>query len=179
MAEALVVPALLTGALLLAGIGWLTPRPAFAVSVTTALLVAAGVTAATMPITDGTRGTDTALVLLAGLLAVFAGSPVTATVFEIVDRPTATGRAGAPVQQAGAILRGGAWIGVLERAAVFGSIAAGWPEGVAIALAVKGLGRYPELRADTSTGAAERFIIGTFTSVLWAAGCALVVHLAR
>ena len=174
------MPALLAGALLLAGIAWVTPRPAFAVSATTALLVAAGVTAATMSATDGSRGTDTALVVVAGLLAAFAGSPVTTTVFEIVDQPSSAGtQAQTQVQQAGSVLRGGAWIGVLERTAVFGSVAAGWPEGVAIALAVKGLGRYPELRADTSTGAAERFIIGTFTSVLWAVGCALTVHLAR
>jgi hypothetical protein len=39
-----------------------------------------------------------------------------------------------------------------------------------VVLALKGLGRYPELRTDTE-GAAERFIIGTFTSVLWAVAC--------
>jgi hypothetical protein len=36
-------------------------------------------------------------------------------------------------------------------------------------LAVKGVGRYHELGA---AGAAERFIIGTFASVLWASACA-------
>ena len=71
------------------------------------------------------------------------------------------------------MLRGGAWIGALERLAVFAGLAAGWPEGLAVALALKGLGRYPELRdRDAARGAAERFIIGTFTSVLWAAACA-------
>jgi hypothetical protein len=39
-------------------------------------------------------------------------------------------------------------------------------------LAVKGLGRYPELRAAHRPGLAERFIIGTLVSVLWAALCA-------
>lgn len=57
----------------------------------------------------------------------------------------------------------------MERAAVFATLGAGWPEGSAVELAVKGLGRYPKLR---SPGAAERFIIGSFTSVLWAACCA-------
>jgi len=57
----------------------------------------------------------------------------------------------------------------MERAAVFATLGAGWPEGLVIILAVKGLGRYPELR---SPGAAERFIIGSFTSVLWASCCA-------
>jgi hypothetical protein len=73
------------------------------------------------------------------------------------------------------VLRGGAWIGCLERAAVYGTLVAGWPEGVAIVLGLKGLGRYPELRNQDHTGTAERFIIGTFTSVLWAVACAGVV----
>ena len=61
---------------------------------------------------------------------------------------------------------------------MFASVVAGWPEGLAIVLAIKGLARYPELRgldqpaAVTSQAVAERFIIGTFTSVLWAVACA-------
>ena len=44
------------------------------------------------------------------------------------------------------------------------------PRGWRSCSALKGLGRYPELRAGGDrTGTAERFIIGTFTSVLWAA----------
>ena len=45
-------------------------------------------------------------------------------------------------------------------------------------LALKGLGRYPELRNAGTGAVAERFIIGTFTSVLWAAACAACVVLA-
>ena len=62
-------------------------------------------------------------------------------------------------------LRGGRIIGLLERAAVAVAILAAWPEGIAVVLAVKGLARYPELREPH---ASEQFIIGTFTSVLWA-----------
>lgn len=65
------------------------------------------------------------------------------------------------------VLRGGAWIGFLERMAISATLLAGWPEGMAVVLAVKGLGRYSELGAEA--GAAERFILGTFASVLWAA----------
>ncbi|WP_026818435.1 hypothetical protein [Arthrobacter castelli] len=65
------------------------------------------------------------------------------------------------------VLRGGAWIGFLERVAISGTLLAGWPEGMAVVLAVKGLGRYSEL--GSSAGVAERFILGTFASVLWAA----------
>ncbi len=89
------------------------------------------------------------------------------------------------MERAGEVLRGGAWIGAFERAAVFAALAAGWPEGLAVVLALKGLGRYSELRGDArrggrgvlrrpgaSGGVAERFIIGTFASVLWACACA-------
>ncbi|MEO7079620.1 MAG: hypothetical protein ABIY38_12065, partial [Rhodococcus sp. (in: high G+C Gram-positive bacteria)] len=65
-------------------------------------------------------------------------------------------------------LHGGRTIGVLERTAVAASILAGWPEGIAIVLAVKGLARYPELRGSQASAASEQFIIGTFTSVMWA-----------
>ncbi|MCW2766390.1 MAG: hypothetical protein JWO11_2349 [Nocardioides sp.] len=124
---------------------------------------------------DG-RGLTALLVALAGALAVSGGGPVTARVFAIVDRQEHTTDA-ETIDSAGRVLRGGAWIGALERAAVFATLVGGWPEGLAIVLALKGLGRYPELRNGQNTGAAERFIIGTFTSVLWAAACAGVVRL--
>ena len=72
------------------------------------------------------------------------------------------------------MLRGGAWIGYLERGAVAATMLAAFPEGLALVLAVKGVGRYPELR-DAGGGdragrdAPEEFIIGTLASLLWAA----------
>lgn len=116
-------------------------------------------------------------VALATLLAVVGGGPVTAAVFELVDARDDDERTS--VRRAGEVLRGGAWIGGLERAAVTATLVGGWPEGVAVVLAVKGLGRYPELRSGDSPGAAERFIIGTFTSVLWAVACAGAATLLR
>ena len=90
---------------------------------------------------------------------------------------------GEPAEQTGesadrpeTVLRGGAWIGYLERAAVAATVLAGWPEGVALVLAVKGVGRYSELR---ETNAPETFIIGTFASMLWAVAAAGTVHLLR
>ena len=74
------------------------------------------------------------------------------------------------------VMRGGAWIGALERGAIAGCLLVGFGEGVLVVLAVKGLGRYPELRAH---GAAERFIIGTFASLLWAGSAAGVAILFR
>jgi hypothetical protein len=107
------------------------------------------------------------LTVVAGVAAVTGGGLVTTQVFALVDRDARDSR----VRHGGEILRGGAWIGALERLGVYVALVAGWAPGLAIVLAVKGLGRYPELRNQEDTGAAERFIIGTFTSVLWAAAC--------
>lgn len=70
------------------------------------------------------------------------------------------------------VLRGGLMIGMLERAAVAVAILAGQPVAIAYVVAIKGLGRYPELK-DTPA-ASERFIIGTLASMLWAASVAVL-----
>lgn len=176
-ASTVVVLVLLGAALTASAGGWWTPARRIAPAATIALLAAVAVVAsiAQPPLTE--PGTVTLLVVLAGALAVAGGGPVTSGVFEIIDRQHEAGTDGTSMRRAGDVLRGGAWIGALERAAVFASLVAGWPEGLALALALKGLGRYPELRNQDVTGAAERFIIGTFTSVLWAASAAGVVRL--
>ena len=51
-----------------------------------------------------------------------------------------------PRAKAADLLRGGLVIGVLERFAITGGLLAGRPEVVGVVLAIKGLGRYPELR---------------------------------
>jgi len=114
-----------------------------------------------------------AVVILA-VVAIAGGGLLTTLVFRQVDR----GDHVAPTDQADSveaarqILRGGAWIGALERTAIYASIVAGWPEGIAVVLAVKSLARYPELQAGKKSAAAERFIIGTFVSTLFACACA-------
>jgi hypothetical protein len=107
------------------------------------------------------------------LAAVAGGGPIATAVLRAAD-PAAVGVSGGP--QDPAILRGGAWIGVLERAAVAVSLLAGSADGLVVVLAVKGLGRYAELRAPA---AAERFILGTLASALWAAACVGVALLLR
>lgn len=112
-------------------------------------------------------------VAVLGLAAIGIGGPLATLVFRVVDHGQDHTQADdESVQAAGSTLRGGRWIGRLERAAVFATLVAGWPEGLALILAVKGLGRYPELRSGHSPGVAERFIIGTFVSVLFACACA-------
>ncbi|MEV7428719.1 hypothetical protein AB0N29_03805 [Nocardioides sp. NPDC092400] len=145
------------------------------VPATAGLLGAAALVAAVPPhVAVEGRSLTALLVLLGGVLAVAGGGPVTARVFALVDREDT----GSSLDRAGRVLRGGAWIGVLERAAIYATLVASWPEGLAVVLALKGLGRYPELKAE-GEGTAERFIIGTFASVLWAAACAAVVVLVR
>ncbi|TCO33207.1 hypothetical protein EV652_103206 [Kribbella steppae] len=115
------------------------------------------------------------LLLLAGGLAVTGGGPLTTSVLSLVDRGNTRAQS---TQKAGEVLRGGALIGALERGAIYAALVAGWPEGLAIVLAIKGLARYPELRSPdqpasvTPQAVAERFIIGSFTSVLWSVTCA-------
>jgi len=159
-------------------VGWTSPaaRRIFAPSALL-LLVAAVLVAAVPDVTVADGAATVVLVGLAALLATAGGGPLTALVFDLVDRRETPAES---LQLAGHVLRGGAWIGALERAATFATLVAGWPEGLAIVLALKGLGRYPELRAaedGVRTGAAERFIIGTFVSVLWACACAGAVML--
>ncbi len=74
--------------------------------------------------------------------------------------------------EAVAILRGGAWLGVLERLAITGSLLAGYPYGIAIVIAIKGLGRYAELRDQPV--ASERFVVGTLASLIWSVATGLL-----
>lgn len=135
------------------------------------LLVGAGavLAASTAPLVGPWRWVAVAL---AAVVVVLGGGAVTTGILGLASAAAATS---ARVQRD--VLRGGAWIGALERLALLGSLAAGWPEGLAAIIAVKGLARYPELRtlSGADTGAGERFIIGTFASLGWAAGCAWVL----
>lgn len=86
---------------------------------------------------------------------------------------SAAASARGPEREAGTttreVLRGGTSIGVLERIAVTACVLAGQPALISLVVAIKGLGRYPELAANPA--ATERFIIGTFASLLVAVGC--------
>jgi hypothetical protein len=145
--------------------------------------------------------TDLLIIVVALVVAVLGGWPLTAGVLRLAARsadagtpgpvgdvpdeaadapgetpddaappPAAAGGDGPTGPQARSVLRGGTWIGVLERAAIAGAILAGFPTGVALVIAVKGLGRYPEIREHP--GASERFVIGTLASMIWACAVA-------
>jgi hypothetical protein len=174
------VLALTAAALLLAVLAWV-PESGSTVQIVLSAVMLAGLIAVGMLLLtgDGVEGWHerwwNVLLLVSGGLAVSGGGPLTTSVLSLVDRGNTRAHS---TQQAGEVLRGGALIGALERGAIYAALVAGWPEGLAIVLAIKGLARYPELRSPdqpasvTPQTVAERFIIGTFTSVLWSVTCA-------
>lgn len=155
-------------------------RTSAVVVATVTLAIAAVAAAVVAPAEGSVRGVVVTLVVV---IAAFGGVGLVPLVFDLVeiehrDRrpdpgPDDTGD-DADVPVGSRPLRGGRVIGVLERVAVVGALVAGWPEGIAVVLAVKGLARYPEIR-DQHAG--EQFIIGTFASVLWAVAAAGVARL--
>ena len=124
---------------------------------------------------DGADAPLAWLVVAAGVLAaVTCGSVFTRCVLAL-----AAGAKAPALRARATVLRGGAWIGVLERVALFGTLLAGFPMGLIAIVAVKAFARYPELKTGKATGAIERFIIGTFASLGWAAVCVGVVEVLR
>ena len=134
-----------------------------------------------------------AVVVLGFLFATLAGTPVVRGMFRLVDWQTRReamrreaieiGEGGPELidlrlVKAGKELPGGRWIGLLERAAAYACIVAGFAGGIAVVMVVKGFGRYPELRTP-DTAKSERFIIGTLASLLWAALWAGITLLLR
>jgi hypothetical protein len=119
------------------------------------------------------------ITLLGTTLAVMGGSPVTRRILTLASHGRVTeGDNGGIIVQAEAagepdaadgavreVLRGGATIGYLERLSVVLAIVAGYPEAIAVVVALKGIGRFSELAAAETR---ERFIIGTLASLLWA-----------
>lgn len=99
-------------------------------------------------------------------------APATHEVVKTDDDGVAPRREAAPEAAADSpgVLRGGLVIGILERIAVALAILLNEPVAIAYVVAIKGLGRYAELKETPA--AAERFIIGTLTSLLWACGVA-------
>jgi hypothetical protein len=143
------------------------PRPALREAWSVGLLALLGASALTaLAAGTLTRWVEAALLAAVVVAAAVGGGPVTETVLRRASRGPlpAIDTEGGPQ-----VLRGGAWIGALERVGVCVAVLAASPEAVAVVLAVKGLGRYPELRHP---GASERFIIGTLASLLWAAAAA-------
>lgn len=153
-------------------------------------LVVAGVLAMGGLITAAVSPVDVAVIpglalaLLAVAVAVIGGNPVTRRILSAATdgRVTETADGGILLKGQGGkpeaertLLRGGTVIGYLERVAVAASIIVGFPEALAVVVAVKGIGRFSEL---ANSDARERFIIGTLSSLVWAAVVGGLVRLA-
>lgn len=150
--------------------GWVARAPWWLV-----VLVPAAPLAVSAAVSAGTGSVDHAAYQifaypLAVAVAVAGGNPSSRAILAAARRADAVPDSGYAVPAS--VLRGGAWIGALERIAICVAVFGGSAEGVAVILAVKTLGRYPELRTRNDSGAAEQFIIGTLVSALWAVGSA-------
>ncbi|QHC68448.1 hypothetical protein GSU68_06905 [Rathayibacter sp. VKM Ac-2759] len=159
--------------------------------------ISVGATAAALLLT-GLAGTAAPPVLaltvavLAFATAVLGGGPVVLMTLDLATTDSRSGTHGGimiagPLQRPSAapgsptaigqpieVLRGGTTIGVLERIATAGALMSGLPEGVAVVVAVKGVGRFSEL---ASPEARERFIIGTLASLTWSAALGTLARL--
>ncbi|AWB90552.1 hypothetical protein DF220_13415 [Salinibacterium hongtaonis] len=154
-------------------------RPSKYLTLASAITLVAAVIVAIMP----TPGASVVLSIITGTLclalAVIGGGPAASVVLQLATRGSSTfGVHGGILLDGGRreVLRGGLTIGLLERAAIAGTLIAGFPEGLAVVVAIKGVGRFTEL---SDAEAQERFIIGTFASVLWACIAASISLLVR
>ena len=168
--------------LAVASIGLWAPVPRGTRPLVTRTPVLVGVLAAELVLTGVVAGCSAqsgpldapwswAAVAVGAAAAVLSGGAVVLSIFGLADASTRSGTT--RVQRT--ILRGGAWIGAMERLAMLATILAGWPEGILGIVTIKAFARYPELKTGQGSGATERFIIGTFASLGWAAVCAGIV----
>ena len=78
----------------------------------------------------------------------------------------------------GPALRGGRWIGPLERLLVIVLVGAGADVAIGAVVAAKGVIRFPEISQDSTGEKAEEFLIGSISSWILAALVALFVRVA-
>jgi hypothetical protein len=158
------------------------PRRGFVITAAAALAVAVLLVAIPHP---PAIALVTALIGIAALaVSVVGGGPAVILVLAMASRGSVTDgshggilihdeRAPQPAAQH-EVLRGGTTIGLFERFATAAAIMAGFPEAIAVVVAVKGVGRFTELDAAE---ARERFIIGTLVSLVWACACGALFRL--
>lgn len=173
------------GSLVFAALAFRLHKRVFTIISAGALAAALFIAAAPAPRDE--TGLDVLLGMLALALAVVGGGPVAVLTLQLATQGSVSpgnhggimvesdaGEATASTRplQVHEVLRGGLTIGILERLAVAGAILAGFPEAIAVVVAIKGVGRFTELAASE---ARERFIIGTLASLIWASACAALV----
>jgi len=126
---------------------------------------------------EGAPTVVTAITTIAALvIAVAGGSPVVRLLLDRTAFDEQEGLHGGILVGERELLRGGEVIGLLERLAVAGAVITGFPEALAVIIAIKGVGRFTELE---NGAVRERFIVGTLGSWIWAAAAAGVLLLTR
>lgn len=165
----------LAGTAVLAVLGAVRRVPGLVLPMT--ILLAVGVLLSALPATAAPTIETVLVTVFALVTAVAGGDPVTGFVLARTTFTTEESRSGGIVSDDGReLLRGGRMIGLLERLAVAGVVIAGFPDALAVVIAIKGVGRFSEL---DSGAVRERFIVGTLVSWIWAAASACVVLLVR
>ncbi|MDQ0615973.1 xanthosine utilization system XapX-like protein [Microbacterium sp. W4I4] len=160
-------------------------KPTTAVMAVAGVLVAAAVTIVIVLPPAATPLLGIPLTVLGFAAATIGGNPFTRRALDIATgkrvRETEDGGIliiaahDADPAHARTLMRGGTVIGYLERICTVVAIAVGFPEAIAAIIAVKGIGRFPEL---AESEARERFIIGTLASLLWSGAIGTVIRLA-
>jgi len=160
-------------------------RPSTALMAVCGLLIAAALVVVVVAPPSGVSAlVGIPLTVLGIAAATIGGNPFTRRALDIAtgDRVRETADGGiliiaaneADPENTRTLMRGGTVIGYLERIATVIAIAVGFPEAVAAVIAVKGIGRFPEL---AESEARERFIIGTVASLLWAGVIGAIIRL--
>ncbi|WP_243063815.1 hypothetical protein [Humibacter sp. RRB41] len=157
-----------------------TPRRWLVIAASAALVVA--LVMVVLPHDRPYPAVSVVLGLAALALSVLGGGPAVLFVLAVASRDTVReGRHGGIVVErsdspaSGEVLRGGTVIGIFERIATTASVMAGFPEAIAVVVAVKSVGRFTELEVAEVR---ERFIIGTLVSLVWATACGALFRLA-
>lgn len=159
-------------------------RPAAAPLLTAAILIAATLLAFAVAPVTAPLALTAPLAVLGAALATLGGDPAARWVLTFASHSTVReGPNGGillrtPVmttEPAPEVMRGGVTIGYLERAAAALAIIVGYPEAIAVVVAIKGIARFTELGTPE---ARERFIIGTLASLGWACVVGAAVRLA-
>ncbi|WP_188712938.1 hypothetical protein [Microbacterium faecale] len=158
-------------------------RPRTAALLAAAILIVTSLVAAAMVPAAAPLALTIPLALLGVAVALLGGDPAARRVLALASNsmvregpnggillrtPAAT------IEPAPEVMRGGVTIGYLERTAVVLAIIVGYPEAIAVVVAIKGIARFTELGTPE---ARERFIIGTLASLGWACVVAATVHL--
>ncbi|MDU0348818.1 beta-carotene 15,15'-monooxygenase [Actinomyces sp. MRS3W] len=110
-------------------------------------------------------GTRPATACAAVGAAILLGAPANAVVSAVLTLARGAGSdQGATATALVPMLRGGRWIGPLERILILLLAAAGAHAAVAAVIAAKGVIRFPEISKDEDGRKAEEFLIGSLTS---------------